>query len=174
MHASSWPAACLPEPPPLRDGRLRVLNNPLTSQTECGYCLRAAVDACLELAGGWGAYQNRLLCVMAPAVAISSAHCMAPIFLVPRIEQSWHLASRQLGFLSSVFFVGYFVGVFLWASVSDAHGRRPATLMAFALGNICGIASFLAPGFTTLYGPAQRTTPSERSGAALYEHQPCL
>ena len=106
-----------------------------------------SVDRALELAGGWSTFQRRLMFYLSGAMAASSAHMLCPIFLIPRMMQTWHLSAAASSLQSSVFFVGYCVGVVLWASVSDSRGRRPATVMAFAIGNVSGILSFFTPSY---------------------------
>ena len=51
--------------------------------------------------------------------------------------------------ISSGFFMGYAVGVFLWAWLSDRRGRRTTVLWSFLVGNVAGVASFLAPNFSS-------------------------
>ena len=107
------------------------------------------VDECLQLAGGWGHYQQRLMMGISCVNASSAAHLLIPIFLIPRLWEAWHLSAGAASMLSSLFFLGYMSGVVLWGYVSDSHGRRPATSLAFTLGNISGIASFAAPNYTS-------------------------
>lgn len=106
-------------------------------------------DQSLALAGGWGAYQRYLMLILGAAMAVCSSHMLAPIFLVPALQKAWELSTLQTTLVTGVYFVGYCIGVFAWAAVSDSSGRRPAILMAFTLGNVTGIASFLAPEFWT-------------------------
>ena len=108
-----------------------------------------SVDECLEMAGGWSNYQWRLILILACVQASSAAHLLAPIFLIPRLGETWQLSPGAASLLSSVFFAGYCVGVVVWAWVSDSQGRRPATVLSFALGNVSGIASFFAPNYAT-------------------------
>ena len=109
-----------------------------------------SVDDALELAGGWAAYQQRLILYLGACQACSASHLLAPIFLIPRLSKDaeWSLSPSSVSLLTSAFFVGYCVGVVLWAYVSDSRGRKPAVCWAFALGNVSGILSFFAPGFT--------------------------
>lgn len=104
-------------------------------------------DESLSAAGGWSTFQSRLMLQTGIAMAVLSMHMLMPIFLVPLLHEAWALSPFERGLISSVFFFGYLTGVFLWASVSDSRGRRPAIVIAFTLGNIAGIGSFCAPGF---------------------------
>jgi putative MFS transporter len=106
-----------------------------------------SVDACLLRAGEWGAYQQHLMLTLGVLVAVLSAHMLAPIFLVPRLQLVWELSAVELGLISSLFFAGYFAGVFFWACVSDRFGRRPTILAAFTIGNAAGVACFAATSF---------------------------
>ena len=108
-----------------------------------------SIDDALELAGGWSTFQWRLLCCLGGCMAFASAHMLCPIFLIPRMMESWHLTAGASSLQASVFFAGYIAGVVLWAGISDRRGRRPATNMAFAIGNLSGIASFFAPSYAT-------------------------
>ena len=106
-----------------------------------------SVDEALDIVGGFSKYQHRLMLYLGAAIAASSAHMLVPIFLIPRMMASWQLSAGASSLQSSVFFLGYIIGVFFWAGVSDSRGRRPATTTAFALGNLSGIASFFAPNY---------------------------
>ena len=107
------------------------------------------VDEALTLAGGWSHYQHKLILTLGCVQAASSSHMLAPIFLIPRLTADWQLTAGQASLLSSLFFAGYCVGVVVWSWFSDSYGRRPATALAFGLGNLSGVASFLAPNYTT-------------------------
>lgn len=106
-----------------------------------------SVDECLVRAGGWSTYQWRLIVSLGACTAVVSGHMLQPIFLVSLITDFGTLSPFQQGMISSVFFAGYLVGVFFWASVSDAGGRRPALRWSFGVCNLAGIASFAAPNF---------------------------
>lgn len=106
-----------------------------------------SVDHALELAGGWSTFQWRLLCCLGGCMGFASAHMLCPIFLIPRMMEYWQLSAGESSMQASVFFAGYCVGVILWAGISDRCGRRPATVYAFAVGNVSGIASFFAPTY---------------------------
>ncbi len=101
-------------------------------------------------AGGWSRFQQSLMLQVGVAMAVLSSHMLMPIFLVPLLHEAWGLSPGQRGLISSVFFAGYFVGVFMWGSVSDRRGRRISILLSFTLGNAAGIASFMAPNFRSL------------------------
>jgi MFS transporter, putative metabolite:H+ symporter len=106
-----------------------------------------SVDQALELAGGWSTFQRRLMLRIGALQASCAAHMLAPIFLIPRLISDWSLSPSAAALLSSAYFAGYLVGVSLWAAVSDRRGRRPATCLAFTIGNLSGLASFLAPNY---------------------------
>lgn len=106
-------------------------------------------DSCLMRAGGWGAYQRRLMLVLGACTATTACHMLAPIFLMPYLRSSstWGLSAVQLGLIPSLFFGGFAAGVFAWGAVSDTRGRRPAIVLSFAVANVAGILSFLSPNF---------------------------
>ena len=116
--------------------------------TETAHDMAISIDEALEQAGGWSAYQARTMWYLGAAMAAMASHMLAPIFLIPRLSSSWQLSPAASALQSSAFFVGYCIGVVLWSWFSDTHGRRPTILYSFALGNLCGIASFFAPSYS--------------------------
>ena len=108
-----------------------------------------SIDEALSMAGAWSTYQKQLLMILGSATGCMAAHMLSPIFLIPRLAAEWDLSKSASSLQSSAFFVGYCIGVVIWASVSDSLGRRPATLAAFALGNLSGFLSFLSPTYSS-------------------------
>jgi len=101
------------------------------------------IDECLERAGGWSTYQQRLMLWLGACTAACSIHMLQPIFLLSTID--WPLTSIERGLITSVFFAGYAVGVFAWAHTSDQRGRRPTIIVALLVGNVGGVGSFFCP-----------------------------
>lgn len=122
---------------------------PLLGKRPCPGDVPSSVDDCLEQAGGWGFFQWRLLLTLGMCTAMVAAHMLQPIFLAPLIH--WPLSPWCRGAVSSAFFLGYGVGVFFWACVSDKRGRRPTIILSFAIGNLAGILSFLAPNYSVFF-----------------------
>lgn len=105
--------------------------------------LPLSVDEALELAGGWSAYQRRLMLWLGLGTATCAVHMLQPIFLLPLID--WDLTATERGLMTTCFFAGYALGVLPWAHVSDRRGRRPTIIVALLIAQVGGVGSFLAP-----------------------------
>lgn len=62
-------------------------------------------------------------------------------FIMPPLQQLWHLSTTQLGLLGSAAFLGYFIGALLAGVLADRYGRRP--VMMWALACYC-VGSFVS------------------------------
>lgn len=66
---------------------------------------------------------------------------------LPNLAVSWHLSPAQTQWTTSIFFLGFAVGVFLWGRISDSLGRRPAMLGGLTVGLIGTLAATCASSF---------------------------
>ncbi len=89
------------------------------------------------------AYQKRMFAIVATAWLADQVDVALLVFLVGALKNYFNLTAVQIGFLSSMTFLGQLVGNLLIGSISDLYGRRIAFQSTMV---IWGVASFLAAG----------------------------
>ena len=119
--------------------------------------LPLSVDEALERAGGWSAYQRRLMLWLGLGTATCAVHMLQPIFLLPLID--WELTATERGLMTTCFFADYALGVLPWAHVSDRRGRRPTIIVALLIAQAGGVGSFLAPSLGPSLAPSLDPSP---------------
>ncbi|KAA8497070.1 putative transporter svop-1 [Porphyridium purpureum] len=109
------------------------------------------IDSLLAHAGGFGKFQIRLLWLCSTCFFAAGVNMLMPAVLIPRLEELFGVSELQADLISSVFFLGYCLGLPFWAAIADTRGRRRAVLIAFLVMTVPGIAMFAnASNFTFL------------------------
>ena len=89
------------------------------------------------------AYQKRMFAIVATAWLADQVDVALLVFLVGALKNYFNLTPVQIGYLSSMTFLGQLVGNLLIGSISDLYGRRIAFQATMV---IWGAASFMAAG----------------------------
>jgi MFS transporter, putative metabolite:H+ symporter len=89
------------------------------------------------------AYQKRMFAIVATAWLADQVDVALLVFLVGALKNYFNLTPVQIGYLSSMTFLGQLVGNLLIGSISDLYGRRIAFQTTMV---IWGAASFMAAG----------------------------
>lgn len=111
--------------------------------------MKLTVDEALAK-GGIGAFQWRLLAIFGMVWAADAMQVIAVGFAWPSVAASFGL-DRVTGLqIGTVFFLGMFVGAFVFGRLADRVGRRGILLLTVAMDAVFGLASVLAGDFTLL------------------------
>ena len=70
-------------------------------------------------------------------------------YMLPTLEDAWHLSRAELAAMQTVIFFGQAAGAAIWGSIADIVGRRPVFLLSLALTAAFGIASSAAAGLVS-------------------------
>ena len=100
--------------------------------------------------GGAGRFQKRLLGIFGLVWAADAMQVIAVGFAAPSVAATFGLerpAALQIG---TLFFLGMFVGAFVFGRVADRFGRRNVLLLTVAADAVFGLASVFAPSFEML------------------------
>ena len=100
--------------------------------------------------GGAGRFQKRLLGIFGLVWAADAMQVIAVGFAAPSVAATFGLerpAALQIG---TLFFLGMFVGAFVFGRVADRFGRRNVLLLTVAADAVFGLASVFAPSFELL------------------------
>lgn len=100
--------------------------------------------------GGAGRFQKRLLAIFGLVWAADAMQVIAVGFAAPSIMASFGLDRAVALQVGTLFFLGMFIGAFVFGRVADRIGRRNVLLLTVAADAIFGIASVFAPSFTLL------------------------
>ena len=68
-------------------------------------------------------------------------------YMLPMVEDAWHLTHAQMGVMSTLVYFGQMIGATFWGALADGIGRRPVFLSSLFLTALFGIASCAATGF---------------------------
>ena len=104
-------------------------------------------EAAVQVAGGFGLYQYRLMALLFVTYGSVAIVMMEPVFLTPLSKEGdLGLSDGQARFVTSVFFGAFFVGLYIWGFVGDTFGRRFALILA--LLGLC-VSAGTAPCMST-------------------------
>lgn len=79
-------------------------------------------DALLSM--GFGKFQAFVLAYSGMAKISEAMEMMLLSFVGPSVQTEWELSPHEESLISSVVFIGMFVGAYSWGIVSDKYGRR--------------------------------------------------
>ncbi|WP_313136311.1 MFS transporter [Paracoccus jeotgali] len=100
--------------------------------------------------GGAGPFQIRLLGIFGLVWAADAMQVIAVGFAAPSVAASFGLERAAALQIGTLFFLGMFVGAFVFGRVADRWGRRNVLLATVTADAIFGLASAFAPGFGSL------------------------
>ncbi|WBU60284.1 MFS transporter [Paracoccus albus] len=100
--------------------------------------------------GGAGKFQKRLLAIFGLVWAADAMQVIAVGFAAPSIMATFGLERAVALQVGTLFFLGMFVGAFMFGRVADRIGRRGVLLLTVAADAVFGLASVFAPSFEFL------------------------
>lgn len=100
--------------------------------------------------GGAGRFQKRLLGIFGLVWAADAMQVIAVGFAAASVAASFGLDIKTALQIGTLFFLGMFVGAFVFGRIADKIGRRNVLLLTVAADALFGLASVFAPDFTTL------------------------
>ncbi|WBU56800.1 MFS transporter [Paracoccus sediminicola] len=100
--------------------------------------------------GGAGRFQKRLLAIFGLVWAADAMQVIAVGFAAPSVAVTFGLDRAVALQIGTLFFLGMFVGAFVFGRVADRLGRRNVLLLTVAADAVFGLASVFAGDFTLL------------------------
>ncbi|HMQ41572.1 MAG TPA: MFS transporter [Paracoccus sp. (in: a-proteobacteria)] len=111
--------------------------------------MRMTIDEALAQ-GGAGRFQKRLLGIFGLVWAADAMQVIAVGFAAPSIMATFGLERGTALQIGTLFFLGMFVGAFIFGRVADRVGRRNVLLLTVLADAVFGLASVFAPSFQIL------------------------
>ena len=111
--------------------------------------MRMTIDEALAQ-GGAGRFQKRLLGIFGLVWAADAMQVIAVGFAAPSIMATFGLDRAVALQVGTLFFLGMFVGAFVFGRVADRIGRRNVLLLTVTADAVFGLASVFAPSFQFL------------------------
>lgn len=111
--------------------------------------MQLTVDEALAR-GGTGRFQARLLGTFGLVWAADAMQVIAVGFAAPSVAVSFGLDRVTALQIGTLFFLGMFVGAFVFGRIADRIGRRNILILTVAMDAVFGLASVLAQDFTVL------------------------
>ncbi|WP_273500979.1 MFS transporter [Paracoccus sphaerophysae] len=111
--------------------------------------MERTVDDALSEAGA-GRFQRRLMAIFGLVWAADAMQVVAVGFAAPSIAKHFGVEMKVALQTGTLFFLGMFVGAFLFGRLADRIGRRNVLIVTVACDAVFGIASILAPSFQWL------------------------
>lgn len=111
--------------------------------------MQLTVDEALTK-GGTGRFQRRLLGIFGLVWAADAMQVIAVGFAAPSVAASFgieRVAALQIG---TLFFLGMFLGAFVFGRLADRNGRRNILIVTVTMDAVFGLASVFAQDFTLL------------------------
>ncbi|MFV0293395.1 MAG: MFS transporter [Paracoccus sp. (in: a-proteobacteria)] len=111
--------------------------------------MRMTIDEALTQ-GGAGPFQKRLLGIFGLVWAADAMQVIAVGFAAPSIMATFGLEHAMALQVGTSFFLGMFVGAFVFGRIADRIGRRNVLLMTVTADAIFGLISIFSPEFGLL------------------------
>ena len=124
-----------------------------TSSTQAGKStVKRADELIQELPFRWNV-QGTIFIIGGLAYMFDAWNVLLPTYLIPLLARSgWHLENAQLGWLGTFGLIGMAVGAFLWGTIADIVGRKPAFIWTMLIYSVFSILSAAAPNYLLLLG----------------------
>jgi len=120
-------------------------DDPMLESEMDGYDVGAAIEAI-----GFGRFQWRLLFITGGLFMSDGLTMMQLSFLAPAAGCDFHLNIGEQALITSIVFIGMFIGSYVCGVASDKLGRRKVFLASSAWVAVFGILSAMAPNYGTL------------------------
>ncbi|WBU53208.1 MFS transporter [Paracoccus sp. SCSIO 75233] len=111
--------------------------------------MKMTIDEALAR-GGAGTFQKRLLGIFGLVWAADAMQVIAVGFAAPSVAATFGIERTVALQIGTLFFLGMFVGAFVFGRVADRIGRRNVLLLTVAADAVFGLASVFAGDFTIL------------------------
>ncbi|WP_372803106.1 MFS transporter [Paracoccus seriniphilus] len=111
--------------------------------------MQLTVDEALGRAGT-GRFHKRLLGIFGLVWAADAMQVIAVGFAAPSIAATFGLERVTALQIGTIFFLGMFIGAFVFGRVADRIGRRNILIVTVAMDAVFGLASVFAQDFTLL------------------------
>ncbi|XP_019448461.1 PREDICTED: organic cation/carnitine transporter 7 [Lupinus angustifolius] len=99
---------------------------------------------------GFGKFQILVLAYAGIGWVSEAMEMMLLSFVGPAVQSAWNLTPHQESFITSVVFLGMFVGAYSWGLLSDQYGRRKGFLVTATITAIAGFLSAFSPNYLFL------------------------
>lgn len=120
-------------------------DDPLLESDLDGYDVGEAIEAV-----GFGKFQWRLLFITGSLFMSDSLTMMQLSFLAPAAGCTFHLNIAEQALITSIVFIGMFIGSYACGVASDKLGRRKVFLASAAWVSVFGVFSALSVNYTML------------------------
>jgi len=117
-----------------------------TSLEELVHPTDLSVDDALELAGGWGRFQSRVVLCASLMEQSWVFIALLPTLLLPRLS----LSATQQSLIEFAFFTGTSIGMTVGGLLGDWIGRRPSSLAMIMCNYVLGLLHFVSANPTYL------------------------
>ena len=96
---------------------------------------------------GMGHFQIRLTLIMCFAFVADAMEVLLLSILGPILKCEWNISTTQEALLTTVVFIGFFIGYPIFGKMADSYGRRLTVLFTMSWAFYFGILSGIAPTF---------------------------
>ena len=111
------------------------------------------VDAAIDHADvGMGRFQVGILVAAGFCFAADGILIILLTFLGPILQYEWQLSPAQTAWITSIVFVGAFVGTLIFGPLADLVGRKPIFMLAAIVISIFGTGVAFVQTYTLLLG----------------------
>lgn len=107
------------------------------------------IDAAVERLG-YGRFQLKVMLAAGLSFAADAMEVMALSFLSIVLQSQWNLSSRQTAILTSIVFLGQFLGTLTLGPLGDKIGRKPVFLLSASIIAIFGLATAVCNSYIAL------------------------
>ena len=112
--------------------------------------VKRADELIQELPFRW-TVQGAIFVIGGLAYMFDAWNVLLPTYLIPLLARSgWHLDNAQLGWLGTLGLIGMGVGAFLWGTIADIVGRKPAFIWTLLIYSTFSVLSAAAPNYLLL------------------------